>query len=403
MFIFIKKHPMRIVLIITLLMSTCLSAQIVIPGITGEAEYNYIPNPGFEETTNIPCFWNQGKSQMAKWFKDWSSPTATTPDLLSTQGKSTCWSHPKKHNEGKQYPHSGTNMMGIKIFGLGGTETFWHEYLQIPLKDELKADSLYFVSMWVNLSARASRATNNIGIAMLDEPMHSKNRLPLYITPVVNQDKIIKKRIVGWKKIKGVFKATGEEKALVIGNFYGDDETISEKIPGGRDGAYYYIDDIVLRKARPNESETPKPKESVAPAPPEVVEGRIESDEIVINKVEYEVGTTIELNNIFFEFDKAELLSESKHELSKLRDLLFDYPYMEIEIAGHTDDIGRSDYNLELSHKRAKAVFNYLIINEIDMERLSYIGFGNSKPIADNSTEEGREKNRRVEFKVVKQ
>ena len=394
---------MRIALIITLLMSTTLSAQLVIPGITEPAEFNYVPNPGFEEAIDIPCFWNQGKSQMSKWFIDWSSPTATTPDLISTKGKQTCWSHPKKHNEGKQFPHSGTNMMGIKIFGLGGTETFWHEYLQIPLKEELKADSLYYVSMWVNLSNRASRATNNIGIAMVDEKVLTKNRLPLYITPVVNQEKIIKKRIVGWKRVKGVFKATGNEKALIIGNFYGDDETLSEKIPGGRDGAYYYIDDIVLRKARSNEKETKKPKESIAPTPPEVVEGRIESTEIAINKVEYEVGTTIELKNIFFEFDKAEILDESKSELSKLRDLLFDYPYMEIEISGHTDDIGRSDYNLELSHKRARSVYNYLIENEIDIERLSYIGYGNSQPIADNSTEEGREKNRRVEFKITKQ
>jgi len=294
-------------------------------------------------------------------------------------------------------------MMGIKIYGLGGTETFWHEYLQIALEKELKTDSLYYVSMWVSISARASRAANNMGIAMMEEEMNTRNRRPIYHTPVVNQEKIVKSRIVGWKKVKGVFKATGNEKYLMIGNFYGDDETTSEKIPGGRDGAYYYIDDIVLRKARPNERESAKPRESMPPPPPEVVQGRVESNEVEIHEVEYEVGTTIELNNIFFEFDKAELLSESKIELNRLRDLLFDYPYMEIEILGHTDDVGRSAYNLELSHKRAQAVYNYLVENDIDIERLSFTGFGNAQPIADNSSEEGREKNRRVEIKIIKQ
>lgn len=366
-------------------------------------EFNYIPNPGFEETLTVPCYWNQGTDELSKWFKDWSSPTATTPDLLSTTVEKKCWSHPSKNNNGKQYPHGGKNMMGIKTYGKGGTDTYWHEYLQVPLLKELEQDSLYYVSFWINLSARASKASNNMGVAMLDEELDTRNRHPLYITPVINSKKIVKPRIRGWKKISGVFKATGNEKVLILGNFYGDEVTKTEKIPDGKHGAYYYIDDILLRKARPNEKETEKPDESLPPPPPKVVEGRIESDEVMIDEVVYEVGTTIELNNIFFEFDKADLLPESTQELTRLRDLLFDYPYMEIEIVGHTDNKGSDDYNLKLSESRAQAVYEFLIENDIDSTRIEYMGKGSRKPVASNETEEGRDKNRRVEFKIISQ
>jgi OOP family OmpA-OmpF porin len=393
----------KIVLSVALLMSLTLSAQINIPGITGPQEFNYIPNPSFEENKIVPCFWNQGEEQLKKWFLDWTSATATTPDLLSSKSKSTCWSHPMKHNNGKQYPHTGASMMGIKIFGLGGTDTYWHEYLQVPLKQELKADSLYHVSVWVALSSIASQASNNIGIAMLDDKLDTRNRLPLYIKPVVNHEKIIKPRFIGWKKVKGVFKATGSEKFLVIGNFYGDEITKHEKIPGGKDGAYYYIDDVMLRKAKPHERLTGIPKESFAPEPPEVIEGYVSSDEITINKVEYKVGAVVELKNISFEFDDVKILTESELELVKLRDLLFDYPFMEILIKGHTDNVGNLEYNQKLSEKRAASVYNYLIENDIDKSRLSFKGFGSSKPLSSNDTEIGQEENRRVEFEIIKQ
>ncbi len=388
---------------ISLLSSSLVFCQIDFSSLSKEKEFNFVPNPSFEETVSVPCYWNQGGDDLSKWLIDWSSPTETTPDLFSTKAKSTCYTHPKKHNKGKQYPHTGANMMGIKIYGLGGTDTYWHEYLQIPLKETLKKDSLYYVSIWVSVSARASKAANNMGVALMNEAIDTRKRLPLYITPVINQDKIIKPRIVGWKKVKGVFKAAGDEKYLLIGNFYGDESTLTQRIPGGKDGAYYYIDDVLLRRARPEEKESEKPKESLAPPPPEVVSGRIKSDEVVINKVEYETGSTVELKNIFFEFDKATILPESEKELKKLRNLLFDYPHMEIEISGHTDNVGQSDYNKKLSEKRAEAVYQYLADNDIEDNRLTFKGYGDSNPVSSNDTEVGREMNRRVEFKIIKQ
>jgi len=78
-----------------------------------------------------------------------------------------------------------------------------------------------------------------------------------------------------------------------------------------------------------------------------------------------------------------------------------DNPNIKIEISGHTDNIGSAAYNQKLSESRAKAVVDYLIEHGIDRSRLSYMGYGFEKPIAPNDTEEGRQLNRRVEFKIV--
>lgn len=114
-----------------------------------------------------------------------------------------------------------------------------------------------------------------------------------------------------------------------------------------------------------------------------------------------EVNAIIILKNIFFDFNKYELKSESQTELDRLAQLLADNPTIKIEISGYTDNVGNAADNIKLSENRAKAVVNYLISKGIDGKRLSYKGFGEAHPIADNSTEEGRAQNRRTELKVV--
>ncbi|GAB4450227.1 MAG: OmpA family protein [Bacteroidia bacterium] len=115
-----------------------------------------------------------------------------------------------------------------------------------------------------------------------------------------------------------------------------------------------------------------------------------------------ETGQVVRINNIFFEFAKATLKPESFYELDQLVKLLNDNPTMEIFIAGHTDNVGNDEFNLKLSKDRAKAVVEYLISKGIAASRLTFDGFGESKPVADNSNDEGRALNRRVEFTILK-
>ena len=85
-----------------------------------------------------------------------------------------------------------------------------------------------------------------------------------------------------------------------------------------------------------------------------------------------------------------------------MRDLLTKNPNWVVQIEGHADNVGADDYNLALSKARAEAVVKYLVDHGIPQERLSAKGFGAGQPVADNKTEEGRQQNRRVVFRIVK-
>ncbi|UII20349.1 OmpA family protein [Fulvivirga ligni] len=115
-----------------------------------------------------------------------------------------------------------------------------------------------------------------------------------------------------------------------------------------------------------------------------------------------EVGATVRLKNIFFDFDKTTLKSESFVELNKVVEFLNNNSSVEIEIAGHTDSKGSDDYNLTLSQGRAEAVVAYLVEQGIDDFRLVAKGYGETVPLETNDTDEGRAVNRRVEFTVLK-
>ncbi|MBU0489576.1 MAG: OmpA family protein [Bacteroidetes bacterium] len=112
-------------------------------------------------------------------------------------------------------------------------------------------------------------------------------------------------------------------------------------------------------------------------------------------------GTVVVMKNIFFETASFALLDESKTELANLISFLNGSPKVKIEISGHTDNVGKDDYNLALSHSRAKSVYEYLIAHGIAKERLTYKGYGEKAPIDTNDTEDGRANNRRTEFKVT--
>jgi outer membrane protein OmpA-like peptidoglycan-associated protein len=105
---------------------------------------------------------------------------------------------------------------------------------------------------------------------------------------------------------------------------------------------------------------------------------------------------------VFFDFNKAELKEESNPELKRAVSMMKKNPTMEVEIAGHTDNVGSDQYNKDLSQQRANAVLRYLTANGVGSERLSAIGYGEGQPIDSNDTEEGRATNRRVEFIVKK-
>lgn len=114
-----------------------------------------------------------------------------------------------------------------------------------------------------------------------------------------------------------------------------------------------------------------------------------------------EVGNKVILNNIFFDTNRYDLKPESMAELQKLIDFLNENPAVKIEISGHTDNVGSEQANQVLSENRAKSVYQFLVNHGINAARLVYKGYGETQPIATNDTDEGRQKNRRTEFKII--
>ncbi len=110
----------------------------------------------------------------------------------------------------------------------------------------------------------------------------------------------------------------------------------------------------------------------------------------------------IPLRNVFFDYNKYRLKPESYPELNRLISFIKKHPDLLIEISGHTDNKGSNDYNKQLSQKRAEAVKAYLVSKGCNSKNLKAVGYGESKPVTDNTTDENRAQNRRVEFKVLK-
>jgi outer membrane protein OmpA-like peptidoglycan-associated protein len=113
-------------------------------------------------------------------------------------------------------------------------------------------------------------------------------------------------------------------------------------------------------------------------------------------------NTTVVMNNVFFDFDKASIRPESFSELKRIATLLKEKTSLQIEVSGHTDSSGPEQYNLGLSERRAKAIVQYLAEQGVPADRLAVQFFGETKPTDTNETKEGRKKNRRVEFKILK-
>ena len=157
------------------------------------------------------------------------------------------------------------------------------------------------------------------------------------------------------------------------------------------------------KKATPVVVVTPEPMREPEPKPVEEVKPCYTLEEILdlVAVGKSVVGKTIcAIDMINFEFDKSVIKKESYPYLNKIADLI-KQANVRIKVKGHTDNTGKAQYNMELSKKRAEAVYKYLIDKGVKADNLSYEYFGMTRPIAPNATEEGRLANRRVEFEIM--
>ncbi|MEM9916458.1 MAG: OmpA family protein [Bacteroidota bacterium] len=351
----------------------------VLPGQTakGPDRFNIVPNASFELYSSTPIGWFYKGKHFTDVMKYWSSATGASPDIFGPKVRV-----PKQwaaKGFGDQKAHGGSSMVGTTLYGCDGGKPHCREYVQIQLAEPLVVGQNYYAEFWVSHLPR-SLQINNIGLCFSDEMVNVKTDSPLDLTPQVKADYIVSAR--QWTRISGRFKAVSEANYLIIGNFCPDSLTLFRApVSNHLNYAYYYIDDVLLKKEDP------------------ILEVPVKEDDL--SRAVLEKGKVIQLRNIFFDTDKAELLPRSYIELNKLLDIMKNNPTLIIEVQGHTDSVGDFNYNLSLSQRRAKAVVDYLHKNGISRARCRFKGYGSSSPIADNANEEGRQLNRRVAFLIL--
>ncbi len=119
--------------------------------------------------------------------------------------------------------------------------------------------------------------------------------------------------------------------------------------------------------------------------------------------IKFQPAIAYTLDNVLFETGKANLKNTSFKAIDELATAMTAKTTMEVEIAGHTDNVGDKETNLRLSQERAEAVRDYLIKKSIEARRITAKGYGDTKPVADNNTEIGKQQNRRTEVKIIKE
>ena len=340
---------------------------------------NIIPNPSFERFSSPPIGWFYKGEHYTTVMKYWSSATNASPDVFGPKVRVPA--HWAKKGFGKQAPHSGHAMSGITVYGCEKGKPHCREYIQIQMSEPLVVGQDYLAEMYVSHLPNSLR-TNNLGFYFSDKQVDEITDSVLPFEPQAKSDGVLESAVNGWIKVSERFVADSEAEYLLIGNFLPDSLTQTKPSPAGSlPYAYYYIDDVLVKKIPP-----------ILPIP-------VPEDDL--SNIPLEAGKTIALRDIYFEHDEAELMPRSFVELKKLLKIMRDNPSLAIEVCGHTDSTGNSDYNHELSEKRAKAVADYLLSNGITKGRTYYRGCGSAQPIATNSTAQGRQLNRRVEFVVL--
>jgi outer membrane protein OmpA-like peptidoglycan-associated protein len=298
------------------------------------------------------------------------------------------------------FRHKKTARFGKKYCGMRlYSNNEYLEYLENHLKKPLEAGKKYCCKVFFKLSYTSGLATDAIGFKFNHRLLkfhYNSQYLP--VPDIINKPKQMLVKTKEWMQLTGLYNAYGGEQYFIIGGFKAlgaQNKTIVKY--KGKEEAYYYIDDIFVW-------EVAKDDECICNTitVPDSLKNEERRTTERVDTSTYKVGKTFIIKNIFFDTDKAELLPESFKALDSLVATLLDYPTMEIEISGHTDNTGTKERNVELSKERAQAVANYLLTFGVSPSRLNYAGYADTQPIDTNKTKEGRQNNRRVQFKILK-
>jgi outer membrane protein OmpA-like peptidoglycan-associated protein len=331
---------------------------------------NLVRDGGFEDYTRCPLSLSGQPSDLK--LKNWYTSNKGTTDYFNSCCKKEQSVSTPYNQVGNQVPRNGDGYIGLVCKKMGN----YSEYIQTEFTNTMINNEEYYIEFWVSLAESSTYAKEGLGAFISEKIINENSSSVLNFRP-----QIIEKEAISdtseWVKISGTYRAKGNEKYIIIGNFNKGSKYFIKtefNIFPFTNGAYYFIDDVLVEAVKK-----------------EIVETK---------QFTSELNKSIILKNITFELGKSILLESSFAELDQLSMELNTNTDYQIVLSGYTDNIGKEEDNMKLSEARAKAVADYLIQQGITKNKISYVGYGSTKPIADNTTEQGREQNRRVEFMI---
>jgi outer membrane protein OmpA-like peptidoglycan-associated protein len=384
------------------LLITLASILFLLTGETANAQVlqNMVKNPSFEQYRKVPT--DLGEWGMIDYC---SSPTGASPDYFHKRagGKNVDIPYNKM---GRSMARSGYAYTGIYAYASRYLKRNFREYVQLELKQPLLPGNVYCVKAHVFLSQSSNRAVGALGMTASKIKMTQKDELPIAtknMNYMLQEDRSpLDER--AWVEITCEYKALGGERYLILGNFDDDKKTkVSGAIENDTfknphvDFAYYYVDDVCMTNTSTNFS--------CDCGSFDLIRTRGVQNivlDVKVQKKEYYLGQVIIMRNLNFERGKVTMLPGSQNSLNDLVGTLRLNPSYNVEISGHTDDKGDPQKNQILSKNRAEVIYNYLLSSGIKRERLTFRGYGQSRPIALNKTTEGRQKNERIQFRITK-
>lgn len=363
---------------------------------------NLIINPGFDffYYKPVPVIYD-GRSGIDEWIPFWATPGNYTPDYLSNLRTIDVLSNYYLFDF-KLPGHF--SYAGIGLYRKNET---YSEYIRGKLAVPLLKNHRYCVRITLALPSYSGYTVDRLAIHLSSTPdsVNESNESKLLPQVILSLAGVDNKRFT---TLCDYFTAQGGERFISIGRFTSADKlaiTSRENIPmsqfGIEQSAYYLIDSVDLHEIH----DTSECYCVIKRNQPDFSDPITAADSGNIQTELYKLtpGGSVILKNINFSFDSFSLLPGSESVLNSLLNYLINNPGISILISGHTDDIGSEEYNLELSENRAKSIYRWLINNGVDAQRLKYKGFGKSRPLNINDSEESRALNRRVEVKRIDQ
>lgn len=360
---------------------------------------NLVMNPSFEElkpdAVIVACEFMQYSQYFGEKIKFWTTSPGMTPDVLMAADNCPWLTQ----------THSGQQCIGLVLYLPAsdvGERDDYHEVVRGRLRTPMKPGLKYHVECWVREDSSIIRQhlarvytsktpvvptkSGNLGFYFyVKNPLEGQKPQVNFAKPIQTYGQ--------WVKLSADFVPEEPFEYFLMGNFFPDRLTANNltpeqtrdvelkngKIPSNIDkikrASYLCIDDVVVEPAI---------------APPTMERALLEE-----KKFTFSAG-------VLFDSGKSDLRTEAGPELDSLVVFLKKHPKIRIGISGHTDNVGSDEYNLDLSERRAKAVQQYLTDHGIPADQTRAKGFGETKPVADNLLETGRQTNRRVECVVLK-